>query len=137
MKKYFITAAAALFICHALSASAHEQAASGISLVYQQAIPNAPGKSLKVLRVDYAPGGSTPAHVHAKSALIYVTVLTGSIRSQVNDQPLRIYHQGESFVEMPGDRHGMSENASATAPASLQAVFIVDSDDAELTIPLR
>jgi hypothetical protein len=36
---------------------------------------------------------------------------------------------------MPGDHHGVSANASATEPASLLAVFVVDTDEKNLTIP--
>ena len=34
---------------------------------------------------------------------------------------------------MPGDRHSVSENASKTEPARLLAVFVVDTDEKELT----
>ncbi len=37
---------------------------------------------------------------------------------------------------MPGDRHGVSANASETKPAKLLAVFVVDTNETELTIPL-
>ncbi len=36
---------------------------------------------------------------------------------------------------MPGDRHSVSENASKTEPAKLLAVFVVDTDEKELTTP--
>ena len=45
------------------------------------------------------------------------------------------YRQGKSFSEMPGDRHAASENASKTEPAKLLAVFVVDTDEKELTAP--
>jgi len=35
---------------------------------FAQAIPNIPGKSLIAVIVDYAPGGASPSHTHAKSA---------------------------------------------------------------------
>jgi quercetin dioxygenase-like cupin family protein len=106
-----------------------------ITVVYDHPLPNVPGKSLKGVLVEYAPGGASPAHVHAKSAFIYATVLEGEIRSQVNDGPATVYRQGESFSEMPGDRHAISENASKTKPAKLLAVFVVDTDDKVLTMP--
>ena len=37
--------------------------------------------------------------------------------------------------ELPGDRHGVSANASKTEPAKLLAVFVVDTSETELTIP--
>jgi quercetin dioxygenase-like cupin family protein len=108
---------------------------SKVTLVYDHTLPNVPGKSIKGVLVEYGPGGSSPAHTHANSAFIYATVLEGAIRSQVNDGPVTTYRAGESFSEMPGDRHGVSENASAAEPAKLLAVFVVDTDEKELTKP--
>jgi quercetin dioxygenase-like cupin family protein len=106
-----------------------------VSLVYQHELPNAPGKSIKGVLVEYGPGGSSPAHMHPKSAFIYATVLEGEILSQVNDGPVTTYKAGQSFSEMPGDRHSVSANASKTEPAKLLAVFVVDTNETELTIP--
>jgi quercetin dioxygenase-like cupin family protein len=108
---------------------------SKVTLVYEHALPNVPGKSIKGVLVEYGPGGTSAAHTHPKSAFIYATVLEGAIRSSVNDGPVVTYHKGESFSEMPGDRHSVSENASKTEPAKLLAVFVVDTDEKELTTP--
>jgi quercetin dioxygenase-like cupin family protein len=110
---------------------------SKVTLVYEHTLPNVPGKSIKGVLVEYGPGGSSPAHTHANSAFIYATVLEGAIRSQVNDGPVTTYRAGQSFSEMPGDRHGVSENASAAEPAKLLAVFVVDTDEKELTKPAQ
>jgi len=104
---------------------------------FEQNIPNIAGKSLVALVVDYAPGGSSPAHTHAKSAFIFAYVLAGAIESQVNDGSKRTFSAGESWSELPGDRHPVSRNASATEPAKLLAVFIVDANDKELVTPTR
>jgi quercetin dioxygenase-like cupin family protein len=85
--------------------------------------------------VEYGPGGCSPGHTHPKSAFIYATVLEGAIRSQVNDGPVTTYTAGQSFSELPGDRHGVSANASETKPAMLLAMFVVDTNETELTIP--
>jgi quercetin dioxygenase-like cupin family protein len=94
-----------------------------------------PGKSIKGVLVEYGPGGTSSAHRHPKSAFIYATVLEGAIRSSVNNGPVVTYRTGQSFSEMPGDRHSVSENASKTEPAKLLAVFVVDTDEKELTTP--
>src|SRR5215813_14559607 len=106
-----------------------------VTLVYQHELPNVPGKSIKGVLVEYGPGGYSAGHTHAKSSFIYATVLEGAIRSQINDGPVTVYKAGESFSEMPGDRHGVSANASETKPAKLLAVFVVDTNETELTIP--
>lgn len=108
-------------------------AKSKVTLVYDHAIPNVPGKSVRGVLVEYAPGGSSPAHTHAKTAFIYATVLEGAVRSQINDGPATVYRAGESFSELPGDHHRVSANASTTEPARLLAVFVVDTDETILT----
>jgi quercetin dioxygenase-like cupin family protein len=104
---------------------------------FEHAIPNIPGKSLAALVVDYAPGGASPSHIHAKSAFVYAYVVSGAIESQVNDGPKRVYRAGESFYETPGSSHPVSRNASKTEPAKLLAVFVVDSDDKPLTTAVK
>jgi quercetin dioxygenase-like cupin family protein len=104
---------------------------------FAQTIPNIPGKSLIAVVVDYAPGGASPAHTHAKSAFIFGYVLSGEIESQVNDGAKKVFRAGESFYETPGSRHPVSRNASKTEPARLLAVFVVDTDDKELTTPVK
>src|SRR4030095_12463917 len=106
-----------------------------VTLFYGHALRNVPGKSIKGVLVEYGPGGTSSAHTHPKSAFIYATVLEGAIRSSVNDGPVVTYRTGQSFSEMPGDLHSVSENASKTEPAKLLAVFVVDSDEKELTTP--
>jgi quercetin dioxygenase-like cupin family protein len=108
-----------------------------VTLVYEHELPNVPGKSIKSVLVEYAPGGYSEAHTHPASAFIYATVLDGAIRSQVNDGPVTVYKAGESFSELPGDRHGVSENASKTKPARLLAVFVVDTTQQDLTFPIK
>src|SRR5262249_45344610 len=106
-----------------------------VTLVYQHELPNVPGKSIKGVLVEYGPGGYSPGHTHPKSAFTYRTVLEGAIRSQVNDGPVTTYNAGHSFSGLPGDRHRVSANASETKPAQLLAVFVVDTNETELTIP--
>ncbi len=108
---------------------------SKVTLVFDHALPNVPGKSIKGVLVEYQPGGASPPHTHAASAFIYATVLQGAIRSKVNDGPEKVYRAGESFAEMPGDHHAVSANASQTEPARLLAVFVVDSNEKNLTTP--
>jgi quercetin dioxygenase-like cupin family protein len=102
---------------------------------FSQALPNVPGKSLIAVEVTYAPGAASAPHTHAKSAFIYAYVVSGEIASQVDDGPERVYKAGESFHEEPGAHHRISRNASATQPAKLLAVFVVDSGDTHLTTP--
>ena len=139
-KTLFCTAAIGLLF--AGGASAHDMARhdmakheAKVTVVFDHVLPNVKGKSMKGVLVEYGPGGSSAAHTHPKSAFIYATVLKGAIRSKVNDGPEKVYHAGENFYEMPGDHHGGSANASDIEPASLLAVFVVDTDQKVLTFP--
>ena len=108
-----------------------------VTLVYEHELPNVPGKSLRAVLVEYGPDGASPSHRHPASAFIYARVLEGAIRSKVNDAPERTYQAGESWTELPGDHHQVSQNASTTAPAKLLAVFVVDTSQREIVIPDR
>jgi quercetin dioxygenase-like cupin family protein len=101
--------------------------------VAEQALPNLPGKVLTAVVVDYAPGGKSPPHRHDASASIFAYVLSGSIRSQVEGGEANVYQAGRSWFEAPGAHHLVSENASATEPASLLAVIVADAG-AKLTV---
>ena len=76
-----------------------------VSVVSDHELPNVPGKSMRAVLVEYAPGAGSPSHRHPTSAFIYARVLEGAIRSKVNDEPERIYQAGESWTEKPGDHH--------------------------------
>jgi quercetin dioxygenase-like cupin family protein len=53
----------------------------------------------------------------------------------VNDGPEKTYRTGENWTELPGDHHRVSANASETMPATILAVFVVDTNETELVIP--
>lgn len=107
-------------------------------VVFDHALPNVPGKSMKGILVEYGPGEASPAHIHPKSAFTYATVLEGAVRTSVNDGPAVVYKAGQNFTEMPGDRHTVDENASKTEPAKMLAVMVVDTDTKEpLLTPIK
>ena len=60
------------------------QRAEEVTVVFERAIPNNEGKSMVAVVVTYPPGAKTLAHHHARSAFIYVYVLSGTIRSQID-----------------------------------------------------
>jgi quercetin dioxygenase-like cupin family protein len=99
--------------------------------VRAEKLQNVPGKSLTAVVVNYEPGGKSASHHHAGSVFAYV--LSGEIRSENSATgAAKVYKAGESFFEPPGSSHLVSENASATEPANLLAVFVSD-DAAQLT----
>ncbi len=110
----------------------HPAKAAGdrVQVVFSQKLPNVPGKTLTAVAVDYAPKGKSGPHHHA--GVVFAYVVSGAIRSQVDEGAARVYQAGESFFEGPGAHHVVSENASDSMPAKLLAVFVAD-DGADLT----
>jgi quercetin dioxygenase-like cupin family protein len=135
-KMQWTVAGAALLLASALlagtaSRAAGEEVGVEVKPVRLEKLLNVPGKTLTAVVVTYAPAGKSSAHHHAGSVFAYV--LSGAIRSETSATgPVKVYKAGESFFEPPGSQHLISENASATEPASLLAVFVAD-DGAQLT----
>lgn len=93
-------------------------------------LPHVPGKSITTVVVSFPPGGFSPKHRHAGSVTVHV--LRGTVRSQLGGGPVETFGPGESFFEPPGAIHVFAENASATEPADVLAIFVAD-DCAVLT----
>jgi quercetin dioxygenase-like cupin family protein len=123
----------ALSLAIAAAAIGYAAGAAGPSeaqIAFHHTLPNAPGKALTAVVVSYPPGGKSKPHRHA--GMVFAYVLSGAVRSQVNDEPAHVYRVGESFFEDLNAHHAISENASETEPARLLAVFVAD-DGATLT----
>ena len=135
-KRPWTVAGAAVLLASVLwagtpSRAAGEEVGVEVKPVRVEQMLNVSGKTLTAVVVTYAPAGKSGAHHHAGSVFAYV--LLGAIRSESSATgPVKVYKAGESFFEPPGSTHRISENASATEPASLLAVFVAD-DGARLT----
>ena len=107
------------------------RAQSQAKVARSEKLPNVPGKSVTAVVVTFPPGAKSPPHHHAGSVLVYV--LSGEVRSENSATgPAKVYKAGETFFEPAGSAHLVSENVSATEPATILAVFIAD-DGATLT----
>lgn len=129
----------AVAVCAAIPFQVRGDAAEGAKggaqakEVISQPLPDIPGKQLTAVLVSYGPGGKSGVHHHAGD--VFAFVVSGSIRSENSATgPARVYQAGEGFFEPAGSTHLVSENASATAPAQLLAVFVADAH-ATLTSP--
>jgi quercetin dioxygenase-like cupin family protein len=125
-----------------LAAHAAEQAASGhapsapgetVAPRMTMALPNVPGKTFTTATVDFPPGAKAVPHRHGE-AFVYAYVLSGSVRSQLDDSPAQVYRAGEEWCELPGAHHRLTENTSKTKPARLLVVFVAP-EGAALKIP--
>ena len=131
----FLLLVGASLLSTSVAAEESKAPASKVTQIFDRELPNVPGKSMRAVLVEYGPGAASPSHRHPNSAFIYATVLEGEIRSQVNDDPARVYQAGESWTEQPGDHHKVSANASSTEPAKLLAIFVLDTSETEILFP--
>jgi quercetin dioxygenase-like cupin family protein len=90
--------------------------------VIQQVLPGDPPREIVLIEVIYPPGTGSPAHLHANGVMAFV--VAGTIISQLGEGPEETFHAGEAWWEPTGTIHRISRNASATAPASLLAIYI-------------
>lgn len=122
LKRKLTIVAASVTLCLGYTLTVHADD-DKVSPVFAGKLPNLPGQTLTVLRVDYPPGGKSGKHHHAGSVLAYV--LSGTIRSENSATgPSKTYKAGETFFEPAGSEHLVSENASSTESASLIAIFV-------------
>lgn len=95
----------------------------------KQPLPDVDGKTFTSAIVELPPNVRATPHRHGQ-AFVYAYVLDGTVRSQVDDQPVTTYHQGDNWVEQPGAHHVLTENTSPTEPAKLLVVFVSNTGDA-------
>jgi quercetin dioxygenase-like cupin family protein len=100
---------------------------------FAHALPDMPGKAMKVVTVSYAPGAASPAHRHGQ-AFVYAYVLSGHVRTQVEGEPEKVLGPGEGWFEPPGAHHIVSANASKTEPAKFLAVFVAEDKEELVTM---
>jgi quercetin dioxygenase-like cupin family protein len=120
-----------LFLCWALAAQSlaampDPAPEARTRIVFSHALPPLDPAHLQVTTVEvtYPPGGSSAPHSHPCPVIGYV--LKGAVRMQVKGGSEAIYRPGDSFYEEPNGIHMVSQNASATEPATFLAYFICD-----------
>jgi quercetin dioxygenase-like cupin family protein len=95
---------------------------TGIKELMVRDLAGARGKEIRVITVDYPAGDASPPHRH--DAQVFVYVLEGTVRMQIEGSAPVVLHAGQTFYEGPKDVHVVSANASETMPARM-LVFIV------------
>jgi quercetin dioxygenase-like cupin family protein len=125
MRRFSTTLTALTLMSAASAVSAEPTKREMVTPVMQQDLPNVPGKTFTSAIVVFPPGARALPHRHGQ-AFVFAYVLEGSVRSQLGDEAIRIYAEGQSWSEPPGAHHLVTENVSATQPARLLVVFIGD-----------
>jgi quercetin dioxygenase-like cupin family protein len=88
------------------------------------------GKEVLMITVEYLKGGASLPHRH--NAQVFVYVLEGNVRMQVQGSAAVTLGPGETFYEGPDDIHTVSANASRTKSARI-LVFIVKDKGAPVS----
>jgi quercetin dioxygenase-like cupin family protein len=76
---------------------------------------------LSIGEVTVAPGASLGKHRHPGPTFVYV--LEGSVESEVEGMPSKVYHAGESFYENAKQLHILTKNPS-NKPARILAYHL-------------
>jgi quercetin dioxygenase-like cupin family protein len=100
--------------------------------IMQHDLPDAPGKQISIVVVEFAPGAGNSPHSHPGSTVAYV--LEGSVVSQVDPDKPVTYHAGQTWYELPSHTHRVARNASKTRPAKILAVLVSDKGQ-DLVLP--
>jgi quercetin dioxygenase-like cupin family protein len=96
--------------------------AQQVNRLFTKQLPEAPGKKIEVITVNYAPGAVDAIHRHDAHAVVYV--LDGEVEMQVRGGTLQRLGPGQVFYESPEDIHTVSRNVSKTKPAKFVVFFI-------------
>ena len=108
----------------------HDAPGGSGQTAFRTAIANVKGKTMTGIIVDFKPGAVVPPHRHG-DAFVVAYVLSGSVRSKVDDGETKVFHEGESWTEAPGAHHALAENASKTEPAKVFVIFVADDKQKE------
>jgi quercetin dioxygenase-like cupin family protein len=105
------------------AATGHDTTRETLAPLFQGPLPNVEGRTFTSAIVRIPPGARAVPHRDGQ-AFVYAYVLEGTLRSQLDDGPARIYRTGDSWIEPPNAHHVLTENASTVASARLLVIFI-------------
>lgn len=105
-----------------------------VTSLLQKDVPEAPGKELLMISVEYPPGSVDPIHRHDAHAFVYV--LEGTIVMQVKGGKEVTLTPGQTFYEGPNDIHTVGRNASTTKPAKF-IVVLLKKKGADVLTPVQ
>jgi len=78
-----------------------------------QALPDLPGREVRMLLLDRVPGNASPAHRHPGHHT-FGYVVEGTYELGIDGQPTRTLKAGDTFYEPPDALHSVSRNAGNT-----------------------
>ncbi|KAK2795315.1 hypothetical protein FQN51_000500 [Onygenales sp. PD_10] len=101
-----------------------------IQPIYHHKLTNSPGKSHIGVLVQFPPNAASPPHRHGVAS-VSAYLISGTLQNKMNDEPIRVFEAGGSWLEKPGCHHKVSANVSKTESATLLATFVIDTEAVE------
>jgi len=90
-----------------------QTAPAGTVPLLTQALPDLPGREVRMLLLDRVPGNASPAHRHPGHHT-FGYVMEGTYELGIDGQPTRTLKAGDTFYEPPDALHSVSRNAGNT-----------------------
>ena len=90
-----------------------QPAPAGTLPLLTQALPDLPGREVRMLLLDRPPGNASPAHRHPGHHT-FGYVIEGSYELGIDGRPTRTLKAGDTFYEPPDALHSVSRNAGNT-----------------------
>ena len=114
MKKFTLS----LFVVGLVGTTIHAQ---NVATLLTRKLPEAPGKEIQVVTVNYAPGVVDAIHRHDAHAVVYV--LEGEVEMQVRGGTLQRLGPGQVFYESPEDVHTVSRKCEQDQTGEVRRIF--------------
>lgn len=90
-----------------------------------QALPDLPGREVRITLLERGPGASSPPHRHPGHH-VFGYVIEGSYEFGINNQPPRLLKAGDVFYEPPGALHSTSRNPSKDQNMKIVIFMVAD-----------
>jgi len=119
-----------------VAAAHHHKAGESVRvLAARDIVEKLDGKesAVSVVEVSLNPGEAGSPHRHPGPVFGYI--VEGEYELGINDDPVQVFHVGETFYEPTGCLHRVSRNPSSDHKMRLIAVLLHPRDVKELAIP--
>ena len=113
--------------------SAAQPAAAGVQQIVTQPLADVPGREVRVLVIERAPGTASPPHRHPGHHT-FGYVLEGTYEFAIDRGQPRLLKAGDTFYEPPTAVHSTSRNPSTDQRVKL-LVFMVADQKNPTTVP--
>lgn len=135
-----LTAAGTLDMTRFVGTASAQNAPAGTVPLLTQALPDLPGREVRITLLDRGPGDMSAPHRHPGHHT-FGYVVEGTYELGINGGPVRTLKAGDTFYEPPGALHSVSRNPSNDKPMKIVVFMVADqskpSTVAEPAAPAR